>query len=148
MKIVNRIDVRATPEAVFHWLEDPERAMQWMTSVTRSEIIKETPSRVGTTFREYIEEDGRGTEMHGVVTEFVSNERFAVHLEGDFNSVDVSFSLEEKAGVTQLTQNVQLGFKGMLKVLSAFLRVSIKKKIVNQAQKELAKLKELCERKF
>jgi carbon monoxide dehydrogenase subunit G len=147
MKIVNRIDVRATPEAVFHWLEDPERAMQWMTSVTRSEIIKETPSRVGTTFREYIEEDGRGTEMHGVVTEFVSNERFAVHLEGDFNSVDVSFSLEEKAGVTQLTQNVQLSFKGMLKVLSAFLRVSIKKKIVNQAQKELAKLKELCERK-
>jgi carbon monoxide dehydrogenase subunit G len=146
MKIVNRIDVRATPEAVFHWLEDPERAMQWMTSVTRSEIIKETPSRVGTTFREYIEEDGRGTEMHGVVTEFVSNERFAVHLEGDFNSVDVSFSLEEKAGVTQLTQNVQLSFKGMLKVLSAFLRASIKKKIVNQAQKELAKLKELCER--
>ena len=122
--------------------------MQWMTSVTRSEIIKETPSRVGTTFREYIEEDGRGTEMHGVVTEFVSNERFAVHLEGDFNSVDVSFSLEEKAGVTQLTQNVQLSFKGMLKVLSVFLRVSIKKKIVNQAQKELAKLKELCERKF
>ncbi len=39
---------------------------------------------VGTTFREYIEENGRGTEMHGVVTNFVSNKRIALHIEGDF----------------------------------------------------------------
>ncbi|UCE58667.1 MAG: hypothetical protein JSU63_14635 [Phycisphaerales bacterium] len=116
-----------------------------MTSVTRGEIIKETPNKIGTTFREYIEEDGRGIEMHGVVTKFVSNKRFAVHLESKLNSVNVSFSLEDKDGLTQLVQNIELQFKGMLKVLSVFLRASIKKKITSQAQREFSRLKEPCE---
>jgi len=132
MKITNRIEINATPEKVFYWLEEPNRAMEWMTSVTRSEIIKETPNKVGTTFREYIEENGRGTEMRGVVTEFVLNKRFAVHLEGDFNSVVVSFNLKEKGGITQLMQNVEFRLKGVLRVLSVFLCVSIKKKIKSQ----------------
>jgi carbon monoxide dehydrogenase subunit G len=145
MKIANSIDIDATPEKVFYWLEHPDRAMEWMMSVTRYEIIKETPNRVGTTFREYIEEDGRGTEMLGLVTEFVSNERFTVRLEGDFTSAEVSFTLIEKGSVTQLTQSVELRFKGMLKVLSIVLRNSIKKKIRGQAHNEFSRLRALCE---
>ena len=145
MKVVNSVDINALPEEVFYWLEEPDRAMQWMTSVKRSEIVKETPNRVGTTFREYIEEEGRGIEMHGVITQFVSNERFAVHLESKLNSVHVSFSLEGKEGITRLTQNVDLHFKGLLKVLSVFLRASIRKKIMSQVQSEFSSLKKLCE---
>jgi uncharacterized protein YndB with AHSA1/START domain len=145
VKIVNGIEINASPEKVFYWLEKPERARRWMTSVTKDKIVNETPNKVGTTFREYIEEDGRGIEMQGVITEFVSNKRFAVHLESKINSVDVCFDLEEKGSMTQLTQNVILRFKGMMKVLSVFLRSSIKKKIKNQAESELAQLKELCE---
>ena len=125
MKVANTINIRSTPEKVFYWLEDPHRAKRWMTSVTKTEIIKETSTMVGTTFREYIEENGRGTEMHGVVTEFV---------------------LDEKDGITTLTQNAKITFKGVLKVLSIFLSHFIKNKLVNQAQGEFAKLKELCER--
>ena len=145
MKIANRIDIKASPEKVFSWLEHPDRAKQWMTSVTRSEFIHETPNRVGTTFREYVEEDGRGIEMRGVVTEFVPNERFAVHLESELNTVDVRFDLAVGEGVTQLTQDVDLRLKGMLKVLGLFLRSSIKAKVTRQAQKEFARLKQLCE---
>jgi carbon monoxide dehydrogenase subunit G len=145
MKIFNRIQIKATPEKVFYWLEDPDRAMQWMTSVTKSEIIEETPNMIGTTFREYIEENGRGTEMRGLVTDFVSNKRFAVHLEGDFNSAEVSFTLKEKGDMTQLTQNVELHFKGMMRILSLFWGGSIKKKILRQVQNEFNRLKELCE---
>ncbi len=145
MKVTNRIEMNATPKEVFYWLEEPDRAMAWMTSVTRSEIINETPNRVGTTFREYIEDSGRGTEMRGVVTEFVPDERFAVHLEGDHSSVDVCFILEEIGGMTRLTQNVELRFKGALKVLSVFLRGSIKKKITSQTQDGFAELRKLCE---
>jgi len=72
LKVVNRIEINATPAEVFYWLEEPDRAKQWITSVTKSEIIKETPNKVGTTSREYIEENGRGLEMEGVVTEFVA----------------------------------------------------------------------------
>jgi carbon monoxide dehydrogenase subunit G len=145
LRVSNIIEIQASLTKVFYWLDDPNRAKKWMTSVTKFEIIKETTNRVGTTFHEYIEENGRGIEMNGVVTEFVSNERFAVHLESNINSVDVSFVLEQKGGITQLTQNAELHFKGMLKVLSILLRASIRKKIIRQTQGELARLKELCE---
>jgi uncharacterized protein YndB with AHSA1/START domain len=145
MKISHTIDIKSTPEKVFYWLEDPCRVMEWMTSVTKTEIMKETPNMVGTTFREYIEENGRGTEMRGVVTDFVSNKRLAFHLEGDFNTAEVDFTLEEKEGMTQLTQNAEVHFKGILRVLSIFFGSFFKKKIMSQAQSEFARLKELCE---
>ncbi len=62
MKIVNRIEINTAPEKVFYWLEEPDHAKKWMTSVTKSEIIKETPNKVGTTFREYVEENSHGLE--------------------------------------------------------------------------------------
>lgn len=145
MKISNTIKIKSTPEKVFYWLEDPSRAMEWMTSVTKTEIIKETSNMVGTTFREYIEENGRGTEMHGVVTDFVLNQRLVFHLDGDFNSAEVDFVLEEKEGTTQLTQNAEVHFKGILRVLSIIFGYFFKKKIISQAQSEFVKLKELCE---
>lgn len=145
MKIINSMEIDAAPDKVFYWLEEPERAMQWQSSVTRSETIKETPNRVNTTYREYIEEDGRGIEMQGIITEFVSNKRFAAHLESKLNSVDVSFVLEGKNGKTQMTQQVEFRFKGILKIFGLFLRGSIKKKIKGQALGELSKLKTLCE---
>ena len=147
MNIVNRIDINAAPETVFYWLEDPDRAKQWVTSVTKSEFIEETPNRVGTTFREYVEEGGRGLEMQGVVTAFVPNQRFAVHLESKVNSVDVDFTLHPKGSMTQLIQNIEMRFKGLLRLLSVFLGGSVKKKIKTQAQSEFARLKELCEQR-
>jgi len=146
MKIIHTIEIESTPEQVFDWLEESSRAMQWMTSVSKTEIIQETPNRVGTTFRETIEEDGRGTEMRGVITDFVPNERLAFHLEGDFNTVEVCFTLEEKAGITQLTQRADVRFKGLLKIMSLFFGSAFKRKIMSQTQSEFARLKELCER--
>ena len=146
MNISNSIEIKATPEEVFYWLEDPNRAVEWMTSVTKTEIIEQTLNMKGTTFREYIEENGRGTEMRGVVTDFVPNKRMAFYLEGDFNSTQVAFTLEEKGEMTQLTQQAQVHFKGMLRVFSIFFGPFFKKKIKRQTQSELAKLKALCER--
>ena len=145
VKVVNSIDINASPAEVFYWIEEPDRGKQWMTSVTRSEIINETPGKVGTTFREYVEDEGRGLEMHGVVTEFVPNERFAVHLESKVNTVNVTFSLEQTDRAARLVQHVDMHFKGVLKVLSLFLRASIRKKIVKQFRNDFSRLKALCE---
>ena len=145
MKFSNSIEIHVPPEKVFYWLEDPNRAMRWMTSVTKAEIINETPNMVGTTFIEYIEENGRGIEMHGVVTDFVSNKRLAFQLDGDFNSVEVDFTLEGKEGITQLTQNAEIHFKGIMSVLSILLGPFFKKKIMSQVRSEFTRLKELCE---
>lgn len=145
MKASHSIEIRSTPENVFYWLEDPSRAVRWMTSVTKTEIIEEADGMVGTTFREYVEEDGRGTEMHGIVTEFVPNERMAFRLEGDYNSVEVVFSLEEVGETTRLSQDADIRFKGFLRVLSFFFAAAFKRKLAGQTEKEFQILKELCE---
>ena len=143
MEVVNKIEINATPEQIFYWLEEPERAKEWVTSVTRSEYIKKTPNKVGTTFCEYVEEDGQGIEMQGVITEFEPNKGYAVHLESESHSADVRFVLIEKSSSTQLTQSVELHFKNEL---SDDVLESIKKSITTQAQREFARLKELCEK--
>ena len=43
MKIVNTVEIQATPAKVFYWLGDPTRAMTWMNSVSHTEIIDKTP---------------------------------------------------------------------------------------------------------
>jgi carbon monoxide dehydrogenase subunit G len=146
MRISNSVLIQNTPEEIFYWLEDPGRAMEWMSSVSKTEIIQEVPGMVGTTFREYIEEEGRGTEMRGVVTEFMPGRRMAFHLEGDYNTVEVSYSLEEKGEATLLSQEAEIRFKGLLGIFSLILGSTFKKKLISQSQSELARLKELCER--
>ena len=108
---------------------------------------RSSPGWGGTTFREYVEEDGRGIELHGIVTEFVPNKRFAVHLESNINTVDVSFVLVDRQGMTRLIQNVELRLKGLMKLVGCILRLPIQKKIRAQAHRDFTKLKKLCEQR-
>ena len=142
MKVVNKVEIKAAPERVFYWLERPERAKQWVQNVTRSEYIVETPERIGTTFREYVEEGGQGIEMMGRITGFQPDKLFAVHLESASHTADVSFVLTGEGGVTLLTQNVELQFKNEL---NEAVYNSIRKGIEDQARSEFAQLKRLCE---
>ena len=146
MRISNTIEIKATPAKVFYWLGDPTRAREWMTSVSHTEVIEKTPNWVGTTFRETVEEDGRGTELRGVVTDFVANERMAFHLEGEFNTVDVVWTLRDKGQITEVSQVAEVRFKGLMRVLSIVLGPAFRKKIIAQGEREFARLKELCER--
>ncbi|HAK59053.1 MAG TPA: hypothetical protein DCO77_01550 [Nitrospiraceae bacterium] len=145
MKISHSIEIGSTPEIVFSWLEDPDRARAWMTSVTKTEIMRETRGKVGTTFREFVEENGRGTEMRGVVTDFVPKKRLAFYLEGNYNEAEVAFTLEQTREGTRLTQNSVIQFKGVLRVVGIFLGPFLKKKILRQSKNEFLALKNLCE---
>jgi uncharacterized protein YndB with AHSA1/START domain len=108
MKTSNSIDIDSTPESVFHWLAKPERARVWMTSVSKTEILNETPDRVGTTFRETVEEDGNGIEMQGVVTGYQPNKLISFHLDSRVNQVDVEYRIEETHMGVRLTQTARI----------------------------------------
>lgn len=146
MKILYTIDINATPDEVWYWLGDPDRAKVWQTSVSKTETLQETPDVVGTTFRETLEENGRGVEMHGVITGYRENQLLAVHLSGKYNVVDVEWRIE---GIEEcrshLTVNANFRFKSFTKILSIFMRPVFRKKITGQLQKEVARLRELCE---
>lgn len=145
MKISCSIDIESTPEEVFHWLDNPQRAMVWMSSVSRTEMLHQTPGVVGTTFRETIQENGQSTQLRGVITAFEPNRLIAFHLSGEFNDVDVQYRLEEVDKHTRLTQRAHVRFKSLMRVVSIAMGPVFKKKIMDQARGEFERLKELCE---
>ena len=146
MKLSYTIDINCTPERVWYWLGTPERATVWQTNITKTEILQETPNMIGTTFRETIEENGKGVEMQGIVTDYRANQSLAMHLSGKYNVVDVEWHIEEIGEHTRLTQYSNIRFRSFIKVLSIFMRPVFKKKIIRQLQGEFTRLKELCER--
>ena len=51
MKITTSIDILSKPENIFPWVAQPDKAMRWQKDVKGGEIIKETPEKIGTTFK-------------------------------------------------------------------------------------------------
>lgn len=146
MKISHTIDINSTPETVFQWLNDPTRAMDWMSSVSQTELLHETVETVGTIFRETVGEDGRSTDLWGVITDYRPNRSISFHLEGESHAVDVEYCLEPMGNGTRLTQNATVRFTTLfMKVFGLFLGPLFKKQVLEQSQMEFARLKQLCE---
>ncbi len=145
MKITYSMDFKCTPERVWYWLGTPERAIMWQTNVAKTEILQEKPGWIGTTFRETIEENGRGTEMEGVVTDYRENEALAMYLRSKYNTVDVQWLIEDRGKYTRLTQKSNIRFRSFPGILSIILRPVFRQNILRQLEEEFLKLKELCE---
>ena len=122
MKITYAMEINTTPEKVWYWLGTPERAMVWQTNVSKTEILQRTPNWIGTTFRETIEENGKGTEMEGAVTDYRENQALAMHLSGKYNVADVEWHIEEKGEHTCLTIYSNIRFRSFTKILSILMR--------------------------
>ncbi|MDY6912581.1 MAG: SRPBCC family protein [Chloroflexota bacterium] len=145
MKFACTVDINSTPEKVFSWIDNPEKAKLWITSVSETEYLHQTPEIIGTTFRETVEENGRGTELHGVITDYRPNRLIAFHLSGDYNIVDVEYRLAEINGLTRLTLDSNIRFRSFTKVIMLITGPLFKRRIRRQLQEEFARLKKLCE---
>jgi hypothetical protein len=130
---------------VWYWLGTPERAVVWQTNISKTEILEKTPNWIGTTFRETIEENGNGTEMQGVVTDYRENQSLSMHMSGKYNMVDVEWSIKEIGKYTRLTVNSNIQFKSFMRFFSIILWPAFKRNIQGQLDREYTKLKELCE---
>ncbi len=146
MKILQTIEILRQPEDVFLWIGSPEKAMVWMTSVSRTEFLRRTPDMIGTTFREIVADEKGSTELQGVVTDYRPNQLIAFHLSGAYDVVDVEYRLEAIEGGTRVTQTADVRFKSFLWLMSILMGSRFKKKLDEQVSREFARLKELCER--
>jgi len=145
MKIASSIDIKSSPEVVFGWLENPQKAMQWMTSVSGGEITHETPERVGTTFREVVEDENGSVEMHGMITAFEADKSIAFHLESRVNIVDVEYRVEKIDEGVRLDYQANIKWKFPVNVISIFMGNKMRQSILGQLRDELGTLKEICE---
>jgi uncharacterized membrane protein len=51
MRIVAAIDVSAPPEAVWEWVSDPTRALDFFSGLTRWEVLSDEPTGLGARYR-------------------------------------------------------------------------------------------------
>lgn len=145
MKISCSIDINSAPEVVFSWLEKPEKAMAWMTSVSKTEILHEEPGRVGTTFRETVEEGGNGVEIQGAITAFEPGKSISFHLSSRVNVLDVKYSVESIPQGARLEESAEVQWKFPVNLYGILFGEKIRQGILAQLQNEFGKLKELCE---
>jgi hypothetical protein len=139
------MDINCTPERVWYWLGTPERAVIWQTNISKTEILEQTPNWIGTTFRETIEENGKGVEMQGIITDYQENRSLAMHMNSKYNMVEVKWQIEPMGRYTRLNLQANIRFKSFLRILSIILWPTFKRQIQRQLDREYAKLKELCE---
>jgi hypothetical protein len=133
------------PEAVFPWIAEPEKAMQWQKNVKHGEIILRTPQVVGTTFKETIEENGRSLDMRGEITQYAENSRIAFHLESRIHVVDVCYAVEGVDGQTRVSVLAGIRWKFPMNVASLFLKKRMETELARQVDAELRDLKAICE---
>jgi acetyl-CoA carboxylase carboxyltransferase component len=119
--------------------------MVWMTSVSKGEILHQTSDMIGTTFRETVEEDGKGIEMHGVITGYEPDKSISFHIESQINVVDVEYSIEGTHNGVCLTQKGIVHWKFPMNVISIIIGGKIRQNIIAQSREELDRLKKLSE---
>ena len=145
MKITLAVDIFCPPEDVFPWIAEPDKAMQWQKGVKGGEIIKETPEKVGTTFREEMEEDGKSIVMYGEITDYIQDKLIAFHLESKIHRVEVSYTIVGQDDKSTVTLDSTINWKFPLNIISLIIGRKLKSGIVQQTEFEFAELKRLCE---
>lgn len=145
MKVTSEIEISQSPETVFPWIAEPEKAMQWQKNVKGGEVLLSKSGMVGTTFTEVIEEDGRSLEMTGVITRYVENKNISFHIVSKVHEFDVDYLLENSSGITKVSIEANIRWKFPMNIISVFSGGKIKRKIASELAFELKDLKRLCE---
>jgi len=121
MKINFAIEVSGEPDEVFHWIDNPEKAMLWQKGVKKGEIIKETPEKIGTTFIEEMEDNEGSLVMHGVITGYVKNQMITFQLESKIHKLDVCYSITGKEGKSLIMAKSDIHWKFPMNIMSVVL---------------------------
>ena len=146
MPNVYSIEINATPERVFYWLDDSQRILQWVPNIVENEDLEVTEDKVGSTFRQVYDENGKRMEMQGVVTAYTPNRQVACDICGDIFDLSVDYQLEDLGEKTRVTQTASVRFKGfIMKTIGPLLMLFAKKSSTKQLEDSFAKLKELAE---
>lgn len=145
MKITTAINISSKPKEVFSWIDNPDKAMHWQKGVKRGEIIKETKEKIGTTFKEELEENGRILLMYGEIIDYVPDKLILFKLESSIHRVYVKYSVFGNDNKSTVSVYSTIRWKFPMNIISLIIGKKIKIKILRQIKCELSELKKLCE---
>jgi len=146
MKMTVAIDVSCRREELFPWVAEPNKAMCWQKGVKGGRILRQTPEKIGTTFVEEMEENGKRLSMHGEITGFSEDQSISFHLESRIHRVDVTYSILSKEHGCTFAAEFTLRWKFPMNLVCLFAGAKIRESILRQTRAEFAELKKLCEK--
>jgi uncharacterized protein YndB with AHSA1/START domain len=117
MEITYSVRINTKPEVVFTRLESPEMAKEWQKGVGETEILHETPERIGTSFREMMTSAEGKLEMTGEIIEFIPDRAIAFRLESKLHEIRVRYSLEPLSTGTRLDIQSAIRWKFPMNIL-------------------------------
>ena len=145
MKITTSIEISCIPEKAFSWIDDPDKAMRWQKGVKAGKIINETPEKIGTTFKEEIQENGKSLKMYGEIIDYIPNKLISFYLESKIHRVHVTYSVVGDAIKSTVTVESTINWKFPMNIICLIVGHKIKINILRQIKSELVELKTLCE---
>jgi hypothetical protein len=145
MQILHTVKILRSPEDVFPWIGNPEKALKWQLNVSGSRILKQEEGMVGTTFEETVSDRKGSTTLRGVITKWETNRLVAFHLEGQYIRVNTEFQLETENGFTKVIQRAEIEFISFTRLVMIFMGSFFRKKIEKEFASQFERLKELCE---
>jgi len=145
MEIRASIDISSNPKEVFSWINNPNKAMRWQKGVKSGEVIKETIEKIGTTFSEELEENGKSLVIRGEITDYVPNELISFKLESKIHRVYVNYSVFENNNESTVIVHSTIKWKFPMNKISLVIGKRIKESILRQTKSELSELRKLCD---
>lgn len=133
MKFHYSIEIDCPPDALWPWIDEPERCKQWLAGMEDVRPITPGPRREGYRAKIAIREGRRVTEYDETILAYVPNERFRMRMEGGgFRGgwVDVDYTLVDLGGRTRLDYECDARMKGVFRLLmplfALFCRMQLK----------------------
>ena len=145
MKIEVTIDISCKTEEVFSWISEYDKAMCWQKGVKGGEIIKKTPQRIGTTFKEEMEENGKCLVMYGEITDYIPDKLISFQLESKIHIVHVKYIVAGDNNKSTVNVKSLIKWKFPMNMICLIIGKKIKTKIMQQTESEMTGLKKLCE---
>ncbi|GGA15407.1 SRPBCC family protein [Psychrobacillus lasiicapitis] len=148
MLITSQLEIQASKEVVFSYLEDNEKQKEWMTGLEGTEYLTEFDSTnpVGTKFKQRLKEGNRMQEYEGQVTEYNKNNRLSIQMNHPSFLIHISYKLKEispNSSILYITE--ELTAKTVSgKIISILFRVFMKKGL----EKQMKALKRSAEKQL
>jgi uncharacterized protein YndB with AHSA1/START domain len=136
------VEIAAAPAAVFPWLADSERRLEWMGALVESEPLAEGPPAVGSRYRDVFEDHGQRVELEAELVELEPPSRLQTHIVAKGFESTSTQELEETGAGTRLTAVLETVYTMRLARIVAPV---VTRHAQKQLEADLARLKELVE---